>query len=231
MIKLKNLCKTYRSKEILFPALKNIDLSIEKGESVAIMGKSGAGKTTLLNILGCLDSFDSGEYLLNEQPMKGLKDVELAGIRNSSLGFVFQDFALIESKSVLFNAMLPMYFDKTPGRTMRKKALQALNLVGLPDQVNKSVNQLSGGQKQRVAIARAIVNHPDVILADEPTGSLDSGTGAEIMEMLMDMNRSGMTLIVVTHDKDIASYCSRRIVLSDGEMVSDSRSGDKMNNQ
>ena len=114
---------------------------------------------------------------------------------------------------------------------LRKKALQALNLVGLPDQVNKSVNQLSGGQKQRVAIARAIVNHPDVILADEPTGSLDSGTGAEIMEMLMDMNRSGMTLIVVTHDKDIASYCSRRIVLSDGEMVSDSRSGDKMNNQ
>lgn len=223
MITLENLCKTYHSKEITFSALKNINLSVEKGESVAIMGKSGAGKTTLLNILGCLDSFDSGEYLLNGQSVKGLKEPELAKIRNSSIGFIYQDFALIESKSVLFNAMLPMYFDRTPGRAMRENALAALKLVGLSDQVHKSVNQLSGGQKQRVAIARAIVKHPNVILADEPTGSLDSNTGTEIMEMLMDRNRSGITLIIVTHDKDIANYCSRQIVLSDGKIVSDNR--------
>lgn len=223
MIELKDVSKRYKSSRLEYLALQGISFSIEDGESVAIMGKSGAGKTTLLNILGCLDSFESGDYLLNGQSVKGLRDAQLAKIRNASIGFVFQDFALIESKSVIFNVMLPMYFDKTPAKSMKENAMNALNMVGLSEQASKKVNQLSGGQKQRVAIARAVVKHPSIVLADEPTGALDSNTGADIMKMLMSMNREGITVIIVTHDQDVATYCNRQIVLSDGKIISDKK--------
>ena len=190
MIQLKGIQKSYLIGETRFSALQNINLSIEHGESVAIMGRSGAGKSTLLNILGCLDNFDSGNYFLD--------------------------------KSVIFNTMLPMFFDKTPRALMKEKALEALDSVGLTNQMDKRVNQLSGGQRQRVAIARAIVKAPLLILADEPTGALDSDTGKEVMDILMKMNDRGITLVVVTHDDDVAAYCNRKIILSDGRVFSDS---------
>lgn len=221
MIKINNLCKEYRSKSTHFTALKNISLEINDGESVAIMGKSGAGKTTLLNIIGCIDNFDSGEYYLKGKSMQGLKDTQLAKIRNKTIGFVIQDFALIEDKPVLFNVALPMYFNKTPWSKIQEKAKDVLEIVGIAEQANKRVNQLSGGQKQRVAIARAIVNSPQIILADEPTGALDSSTGADIMRTLMELNHRGITVILVTHDDTVAKYCKREVVLSDGAVVTD----------
>lgn len=221
MVELNNITKQYKTKDLTFTALNNIDLSITDGESVAIMGKSGAGKTTLLNILGCLDDFEEGDYVFCGEKIKGMKDVELAKMRNDHIGFVMQDFALLNHKSVLFNVMLPMYFDKTPSGKMKDLAMKAIESVGIADQAKKKVNQLSGGQKQRVAIARAIVKQPEMILADEPTGALDSNTGEEIMSLLQEMNGRSMTIIIVTHDEMVASYCERKIILHDGEIVSD----------
>lgn len=221
MIEIKGLNKFYPVGKEKFHALKNIGLTIEDGASVAIMGKSGAGKSTLLNIIGCLDGFDSGEYLLDGVPVKGMNDREQAKLRNEKIGFVMQDFALIDYKTTLFNTMLPMYFDKTPTGKMKKKALAALSVVGIEDQAHKRVSQLSGGQRQRAAIARAIVKNPPLILADEPTGALDSETSQQIMSLLMEMNGRGMTLIVVTHDETVASYCGRKVVISDGGIVTE----------
>lgn len=223
MIEIQNLSKKYVSKSTALHALKNIDLSIAAGESVAIMGKSGAGKTTLLNIIGCLDQFDAGSYSINQKNVAQLNTSALAKLRNETIGFVMQDFALVPHKSALFNVMLPMYFDKTPMRKMKQAALSALEKVSLADMANKKVNLLSGGEKQRVAIARAIVKNPGLILADEPTGALDSKTGRSIMDILMEMNHSGITFIVVTHDEDIARYCERKIVLHDGQIMTDSK--------
>ena len=223
MIQLRGIQKSYLIGETRFSALQNINLSIEHGESVAIMGKSGAGKSTLLNILGCLDNFDSGNYFLDNVEIGMQNDETLSKIRNERIGFVLQDFALISHKSVIFNTMLPMFFDKTPRALMKEMALEALDSVGLTNQMHKRVNQLSGGQRQRVAIARAIVKAPLLILADEPTGALDSDTGKEVMDILMKMNDRGITLVVVTHDDDVAAYCSRKIILSDGRVFSDSR--------
>lgn len=222
MIQLKGIQKSYLIGETRFSALQNINLSIEHGESVAIMGRSGAGKSTLLNILGCLDNFDSGNYFLDNVEIGMQNDETLSKIRNERIGFVLQDFALISHKSVIFNTMLPMFFDKTPRALMKEKALEALDSVGLTNQMDKRVNQLSGGQRQRVAIARAIVKAPLLILADEPTGALDSDTGKEVMDILMKMNDRGITLVVVTHDDDVAAYCNRKIILSDGRFFSDS---------
>lgn len=222
MIRIENLNKTYRTRDISFRALRDVSLSIAPGESVAIMGKSGAGKTTLLNILGCLDTFDQGTYVLDGKDVSQLGDGALAKLRNEKIGFVMQDFALIPHKTVLFNVMLPMYFDKTPWSRMKRKAEKVLDRLGILDQKNKKVGQLSGGQKQRVAIARALVKGPAVILADEPTGALDSETGRAIMETLMEHNRAGITLIVVTHDQQVAAYCKRTILLSDGQLFQDS---------
>lgn len=222
MIQLKGIQKSYLIGETRFSALQNINLSIEHGESVAIMGRSGAGKSTLLNILGCLDNFDSGNYFLDNVEIGMQNDETLSKIRNERIGFVLQDFALISHKSVIFNTMLPMFFDKTPRALMKEKALEALDSVGLTNQMDKRVNQLSGGQRQRVAIARAIVKAPLLILADEPTGALDSDTGKEVMDILMKMNDRGITLVVVTHDDDVAAYCNRKIILSDGRVFSDS---------
>lgn len=221
MIEIKGLNKYYRDGGTSFHALKDVDLCIEKGSSVALKGRSGAGKSTLLHILGCLDQFDTGEYVLEGVKVRTLSDGTTAKLRNQKLGFVMQDFSLINHRSVLFNTMLPMYFDKTASKIMKEKAMRALNLVGIADQAKKRVSQLSGGQRQRVAIARAIVKDPICILADEPTGALDSNTSTQIMELLKEMNEKGMTLIVVTHDDLVASYCKRQITIEDGRIVQD----------
>ncbi len=221
MIKIRDLSKKYGTKENAFYALHNISLEIEKGSLVAIQGKSGAGKSTLLHIMGCLDTFDTGEYLLDGIPIKQLRDTQLAKLRNQKIGFVLQDFSLINHKSVLFNVMLPLYFNRTPYGKMKQMALEALELVGIQDQAKKLATQLSGGQRQRVAIARAIINHPAIVLADEPTGALDTVTSKQIMELFTKLNQKGMSVLVVTHDPAVANYCSRVIVISDGKIVED----------
>lgn len=223
MIHLINLQKTYPVAKKRFMALQNINLEIKPGEMVAIQGKSGAGKTTLLNIIGCLDDFDKGDYLFNGQSIAKKKDKELASIRSTQIGFVFQDYALINQQSVLFNTMLPMFFDSTKYSDMKSKAENALAQVGLLKEKNKKANHLSGGQRQRVAIARAIVNKPKLILADEPTGALDSVTAKEIMALLTELNKAGLTVLVVTHDNDVAAYCRRHIEIHDGQIIKDSQ--------
>ena len=221
MIEIKNLGKTYGNKENSTVALDHVNLTIDQGEFVAIMGKSGAGKSTLLHILGGLDTFDSGEYRLMGKSVGTLKDKSLSQLRNETIGFVMQDFALISEKTVLFNTMLPLFFDRTPWSNMKAQGLAALERVGIQELAKKRVNQLSGGQKQRVAIARAIVKNPPLLLADEPTGSLDSETGKSIMEILTALNGQGTIIVLVTHDEDVAACCKRKIVLSDGRVVQD----------
>ena len=221
MIEMKNLEKTYGNKENSTVALDHVNLTIKQGEFVAIMGKSGAGKSTLLHILGGLDTFDSGEYQLMGKNVGAMKDSALSRLRNETIGFVMQDFALISEKTVLFNTMLPLFFDRTPWSKMKAQSLAALERVGIQELAKKRVNQLSGGQKQRVAIARAIVKKPPLLLADEPTGSLDSETGKSIMEILTALNGQGTTIVLVTHDEDVAACCKRKIVLSDGKVVQD----------
>ena len=221
MIEMKNLGKAYGSKETATVALDHVNLTIDQGEFVAIMGKSGAGKSTLLHILGGLDTFDSGEYRLMGKNVGAMKDSALSRLRNETIGFVMQDFALISEKTVLFNTMLPLFFDRTPWSKMKAQGLAALERVGIQELAKKRVNQLSGGQKQRVAIARAIVKDPPLLLADEPTGALDSETGKSIMEILTALNGQGTTIVLVTHDEDVAACCKRKIFLSDGKVVQD----------
>lgn len=223
MIDIQHLSKRYTIDTLPFLALDDVSLSIRAGESVAIMGRSGAGKTTLMNIIGCLDTFDAGSYQLDGVNVAALSDEKLAHLRNEKIGFVMQDFALLPHKSVLFNVMLPMHFDQTPRREMVSKAKTVLEKLGMSAQEKKRVNQLSGGQKQRVALARALVKSPALLLADEPTGALDSQTGKEIMQLLLERNREGVTLIIVTHDEQVAAYCQRTIVISDGKIVQDGR--------
>lgn len=221
MIQLKNISKTYPAGSKKFYALKAIDLSIEKGEFVSVCGPSGSGKTTLLNMIGCLDTFETGQYTLNGTDVSKLNDKGRSNLRNTCIGFVLQDFALINSQTVLYNVMLPLLFSKCSYRAIKKKALYALKRVGIVDQIDKKVNQLSGGQRQRVAIARAIVNNPQIILADEPTGQLDSETSMQIMELLTELNQKGITVVVVTHDPIVAATASRNITVIDGQITSD----------
>lgn len=222
MIKIEHLNKYYKTGRGRFHALKDISLEIGDGEFVCIEGRSGAGKTTLLNIIGCLDGFDSGSYLLNGQPVEKMGDRRLAAIRNREIGFVIQDFALIAKEDVLFNVMLPLYFSRTGMTKMKRLAQDTLELVGLADQAGKKVSQLSGGQKQRVAVARALVSGGGILLADEPTGALDSVTGRGIMELISRINSErGTTVVLITHDAEVASYARRRIALSDGAVISD----------
>ena len=199
-----------------FHALKNISLRVEAGDFVSIEGKSGAGKSTLLNIIGCIDSFDSGDYILEGVKINELSESKLASVRNTEIGYVFQDFCLINHQTVLFNTMMPLFFGKMKYKDMKKMGMQALERVGIADQAHKKANQLSGGQRQRVAIARAIVNQPEVILADEPTGALDSSTSVQIMDLLKELNAEGTTVIVVTHDSFVSDYCKRHITIKDG---------------
>ena len=213
MITLNKIKKIYGSGQNCVIALDDISLHIDEGDFVAILGKSGSGKSTLLHILGALDRYDEGDYFLDGQDMNQCSDKELAKIRNDSIGLVMQDFALLGDKTVIFN--------HTPFKDMKRLAEIALQETGISNLKNKKVNQLSGGQKQRVSIARAIVKRPMLILADEPTGALDSKTGIEIMDMLSNLNKEGITIIVVTHDRDIASFCHRQITLADGKVISD----------
>ena len=223
MIKLTGINKVYKVGGEDFYALKDVDLEIKDGEFVSICGASGSGKTTLLNILGCLDDVSSGEYLLEKEGgpinVSELSGPKKALLRNEYFGFVLQDFALINSQTVLYNMELPLLYSKVPYSKIKDMALGALKKVGLADQAPKKVNQLSGGQKQRVAIARALVNDPSVVLADEPTGQLDSATGMQIMEQLKEINSGGKTVILVTHDMNVAAMSQRILHMKDGRII------------
>lgn len=221
MIEISNVTKIYNSKKSNeFAALKNVSLKVEDGEMTAVIGKSGAGKSTLLHIIACIDDYQSGEYKIDETLVKKLSEKKYAQIRNEKIGIVMQDFALIEDFSALENVMLPLDFSVKKKSNRQESALNALRAVGMEKFAKKPVNKLSGGQKQRVAIARAIVNDPKIILADEPTGALDSKTAAEIMSVLKELNDAGKTIIIVTHDMGIANQCKRIIEISDGEIIS-----------
>lgn len=219
MLELRNVSKIYPLGDRIFYALNEVSLTIEAGEMIAIRGRSGAGKSTLLHILGCLDTFEKGEYLLDGINVAKLNARQLAEIRNRKIGFVLQDFSLINHKSVCYNVEAPMFFNRTPFYYMKKKAIHALEQMGIADQAKKDVVNLSGGQRQRVAIARAIVNNTPILLADEPTGSLDSATADEIMEIFTKLNAEGKTIIIVTHDERVAAYCQRQIIINDGKVI------------
>ncbi len=221
MIKIEKLNKTYNYKKSnSFHALKDISLEIADGELTAIIGRSGAGKSTLLHIIGCIDTFESGTYTIDDTTIQKLSDKRLAKIRNEKIGIVMQDFALVEEYSVLENVKIPLSFSKKKhSKSATALAMQALEKVGLSDLARKPANKLSGGQKQRVAIARAIVNDPSFILADEPTGALDTKTSDEIMELFKKLNSEGKTVIIITHDPKVAASCQRQIEISDGEIV------------
>ncbi len=220
MIDIKELTKTYNYKKSnAFTALRDVSLHIEDGELVAIIGKSGAGKSTLLHIIGCIDTFEKGEYTIDETDVHRLSDKRLAKIRNEKVGIVMQDFALVEEYTVLENVKIPLYFAKKRKGRANALALEALRRVGIEELSKKPVNKLSGGQKQRVAIARAIVNDPSFILADEPTGALDTKTSGEIMELFRSLNDEGKTIIIITHDPTVADQCKRKIEISDGRIV------------
>jgi len=222
LIKVQNLNKIYKMGDTELHAVQDITLSIENGEFMAIMGASGSGKSTFMNILGCLDKPTSGDYFLDEKNVTLLGRDELASIRNLKIGFVFQGFNLVPRTSAIENVELPMIYKGIPHKERRDKAIAALELVGLADRVDHTPNQLSGGQQQRVAIARSIVNDAPIILADEPTGNLDTKTSIEIMEFFVNLNKnSGKTIILVTHEHDIAQYSNRIIKFKDGNIESD----------
>ena len=220
MIQLKKVIKSYPVAGDDLVVLKDINLQINKGEFVAIMGPSGSGKSTLMNIIGCLDKPSSGEYLLNGKQVSDYDEKELAQVRNQSVGFVFQQFQLLPRLNALQNVELPMIYAGIGKNERIQRAKEALEKVGLSDRAGHLPNALSGGQKQRVAIARAIVNEPDIILADEPTGALDSKTGVQIMDMFTMLNKEGTTVILVTHEAEIASYAERTVFVRDGKLTS-----------
>ncbi|MGD9548459.1 MAG: ABC transporter ATP-binding protein [Candidatus Krumholzibacteriia bacterium] len=222
VIVLKDLHKIYEVGAETVPAVQGVDLAVHKGEYVAIMGSSGSGKSTLMNVIGCLDTPSRGTYHLGGTEVSSFSDDELAEIRNQRIGFVFQTFNLLPRSTAAQNVELPLIYAGVPARERRQRVQDALAAVGLTDRAHHKPNELSGGQRQRVAIARALVNHPTLILADEPTGNLDSATSNEIMRILGDLNAQGHTVIIVTHEADIAAQCRRIIRLSDGRIVSDS---------
>ncbi len=220
MIKIENLTKTYNYKKSnAFTALTDVSLTVEDGEMLAIIGKSGAGKSTLLHIIGCIDTFEKGTYTLDDISVHKLSDKKLAQIRNQKVGIVMQDFALVEEYTVLENVKIPLYFAKKRKGSANTLALDALEKVGMKELAKKPVNKLSGGQKQRVAIARAIVNNPSFLLADEPTGALDTKTSAEIMALFKSLNDEGKTVMIITHDPTVAGSCQRQIEISDGKII------------
>lgn len=220
MIELRHIKKSYPVAGEDLVVLKDIDLTIQKGEFVAIMGPSGSGKSTLMNVIGCLDQPSDGAYFLNGKQVSGYDEKELAHVRNQSIGFVFQQFQLLARLNALQNVELPMIYAGIAKKERLMRAEEALEKVGLADRMEHLPNELSGGQKQRVAIARSIVNQPDIILADEPTGALDSKTGVQIMEMFSMLNQEGTTVILVTHEAEVASYAKRTIFVRDGEITS-----------
>ena len=223
MIETKNLIKEYEVGSQKVRALNGINLSVDKGEFICIMGPSGSGKTTLMNIIGCLDTPTDGSYSLNNQVVSKLSDNQLAKIRNKEIGFVFQSFHLLARNSALNNVMLPLKYAGCKETEAKKRCNDALDKVGLSDRKNHSPAELSGGQQQRVAIARALVNNPSILFADEPTGNLDSKTGADVMSLFKELNQGGQTIILITHEDSIAEQSNRIITIMDGLIKSDNR--------
>ncbi|MGG2063470.1 MULTISPECIES: ABC transporter ATP-binding protein [unclassified Bacillus (in: firmicutes)] len=223
MITLNNISKTYYQGSLAVPILHDIGLKIDSGEFVSIMGPSGSGKSTLMNIIGCLDRPTEGEYILNDVNILTADESKLALIRNEYIGFVFQHFNLLPRLSAVENVELPLIYGGVKKAERRERALEALGKVGLADRVHHLPNELSGGQKQRVAIARAIANSPTFIMADEPTGALDTKSGEQVMNIFTQLNKEGTTIVMVTHEEEVAAYSSRRIVLRDGRITEDRR--------
>jgi putative ABC transport system ATP-binding protein len=221
VIKVDDLSKQYRLGPNIVPALRGVSLEVQRGQFVAVMGPSGSGKSTFMNLIGCLDQPSSGSYRLNGTEVATLSRNALADVRNRELGFIFQGFNLLPRMNALGNVMLPMLYGGVPGNVRRQRALAALEAVGLENRGHHRPKELSGGQQQRVAIARALVNSPSVILADEPTGNLDSRTSVEIMSILQRLNARGVTIVLVTHEPDIAGFCSRVVTFRDGRLQSD----------
>jgi putative ABC transport system ATP-binding protein len=223
IIALEDVSKVYRMGDVEVRALDGVSLTVEQGEFVAIMGSSGSGKSTMMNVVGCLDRPTAGRYLLAGQDVSRLGRDRLAEIRNRTLGFVFQSFHLLSRTSAVENVELPLLYAGVPARERRKRAARALERVGLGKRLDHHPSQLSGGQQQRVAIARALVNEPKVMLADEPTGNLDSRTSIEVMALFQELGRAGITVVLVTHEADIAAYAARVVVMRDGKVRSDDR--------
>ena len=219
LIELTNIKKTYKTGAIEYTALKNINLTIKQNEYIALMGTSGSGKSTLMNILGALDTPTSGTYLLRDKEVNELDNEKLSEFRNKEIGFVFQTFNLLPKLDAIENVALPLLYADIPKKERNLRAVKMLEKVGLKDQLFNKPNEMSGGQRQRVAIARALINNPSIILADEPTGNLDSKTSLEIMELFDGLHRAGNTIILVTHEPDIADYAQKTIVLKDGEII------------
>ena len=223
LIRIEQLTKVYRMGAEEVRALAGVDLAVERGEYVAIMGPSGSGKSTLMNLIGCLDSPSGGSYVLNDREVAGLTDAELAQVRNKEIGFVFQTFNLLARTTALENVELPLTYARIPRSVRLARAKDALARVGLADRMNHQPNELSGGQRQRVAIARALVNEPSILLADEPTGNLDSKISLEIMDVFQKLSDAGHTIVLVTHEEDIAAYARRVVRIRDGVVVADER--------
>ncbi|EGR4175937.1 ABC transporter ATP-binding protein [Vibrio cholerae] len=221
LVELQQICKHYTSGQNVVKALDGVDLTIRHGEFLAILGPSGSGKSTLMNVLGCLDKPTAGRYQLDGYPVDSLSTQQLAAIRNQKIGFVFQSFNLLEYASALDNVALPLVYAGVKAKDRRRRATELLTRVGLADRLDHKPNQLSGGQKQRVAIARALINQPQILLADEPTGALDSKSGAEIEALFNELHREGRTIIVVTHDNELAKRTKRIVTIRDGQVVSD----------
>ncbi|MDD2764442.1 MAG: ABC transporter ATP-binding protein [Opitutaceae bacterium] len=230
VVKVEEIHKIYDSGEVPVHAVRGVSLEIHRGEFVALMGASGSGKSTLMNLLGCLDRPTRGRYLLDDTDVSQLDRNELADIRNQKIGFVFQGFNLLARTTALENTELPMMYGQRlhSSREMRQRALHSLEIVGLADRADHFPNQLSGGQQQRVAIARALANDPELLLADEPTGNLDSKTSVEVMGVFQQLNEQGITIVMVTHELDIARYCRRNLILRDGSLVRDELVRDRL---
>ena len=228
LLELKHIYKNYRQDKIVVPVLKDINISIDEGEYVAIMGPSGSGKTTLMNIIGCLDRPTEGEYFLENESIVNYTENQLSDLRLKTLGFVFQSFNLLPKQTALDNVALPLSYAGVPVKKRRQIAFQTLQRVGLEDRVNLKLSQLSGGQQQRVAIARALVNNPKIILADEPTGALDSKSGTQVMKLFERLNEEGVTVIMITHDANIAGHAKKVLRILDGEIADDSQGGGQM---
>lgn len=223
ILELNNIYKNYYQGKMEVPVLKDVSLHIEEGEYVAIMGPSGSGKSTLMNIIGCLDKPTEGSYILENKDILTLKDNDLSQVRLKSIGFVFQNFNLLQRQSAIDNVALPLLYAKVPKQKRNEIARKALERVGLEDRMEFKPNQLSGGQNQRVAIARAIVNNPKVLLADEPTGALDSQSGEQVMDIFRKLNQEGVTIVMITHEREIAEHANRIIMIRDGKIVDEIR--------